>query len=131
MDQNHGSLKQIWKEGQVVPNDMGEKKKSMERHLSKMEENSSSFNPLNASSPESIIRAVGDLLAKMSKTSGEQSTFRWLRTFSGVIPTPAGEDSLETWLKQAKLMVEECEHPDGEKKLRLVDCLSGPALEII
>lgn len=100
MDQNHGSLKQIWKEGQVAPNDMGEKKKSMERHLSKMEENSSSFNPLNASSPESIIRAVGDLLAKLSKTSGEQSTFRRLRTFSGVIPTPVGEDSLETAWRQ-------------------------------
>lgn len=36
-------------------------------------------------SPESIIRAVGDLLAKMEKPSGENSSYRRLRLFSGTL----------------------------------------------
>lgn len=88
-------------------------------------------NVLNASTPESIIRAVGDLLAKTTKASGDSSSFRRLRTFSGVIPTPAGEDNLENWMEQAMLMVEECDRSEKEKKLRIVESLRGPALEII
>lgn len=56
---------------------------------------SSSPNLLNASTPESIIRAVGDLLAKTTKISSDSSSCRRLRTFSGITPTPAGEDNLE------------------------------------
>lgn len=59
------------------------------------------------SSGESIIQAVGDLLSNMRKSSGEGSSFRRRRMFSGILPTPAGEEALEHWLEQARWMVEE------------------------
>lgn len=83
------------------------------------------------SSPESIIRAVGDLLGKTMKTSSENNAFRRLRTFSGNSPTPAGEESLDHWLEQARLMIEECDCSEREKRKRIVESLKGPALEII
>ncbi len=65
---------------------------------------------MNASTPESIIRAVGDLLAKTTKISSDSGFFRRLRTFSGITPIPAGEDNLENWMEHAMLMVEESDH---------------------
>ncbi|KAL7868663.1 hypothetical protein SRHO_G00100470 [Serrasalmus rhombeus] len=84
----------------------------------------------HVSSPESIIQAVGDLLEKASKPSCESSAYKRLRTFSGTSPTPAGEETLENWLEQAKLMVEECGCPDREKHRRIVESLKSPALGI-
>uniref|UniRef100_A0A3B4DN85 Uncharacterized protein n=1 Tax=Pygocentrus nattereri TaxID=42514 RepID=A0A3B4DN85_PYGNA len=82
------------------------------------------------SGPESIIQAVGDLLEKASKPSCESNAYKRLRTFSGTSPTPAGEETLENWLEQAKLMVEECGCPDREKRRRIVESLKSPALGI-
>lgn len=48
------------------------------------------------SSPESIIRAVSDIL---QPKPNESSSYRLLRTFSGVHPTPPGEDNLDSWLE--------------------------------
>lgn len=81
-------------------------------------------------SPESIIRAVGDVIHRTPKPT-ESNTYRRLRTFSGVSPTPQGEESLDSWLEQAKLMIEECECADKEKKRRILESLKGPALDII
>ncbi|KAK0140650.1 Zinc finger protein 862 [Merluccius polli] len=55
---------------------------------------------------ESIIRAVGDLLAKMEKPSGENSSY-------------PGEESLEHWLEHARLMVEESKCSSKEKQRRI------------
>lgn len=65
-------------------------------------------------SPESIIRAIGDILYKAPKPT-ETNAYRRLRTFSGIRPTPLGEESLEGWLQEAKLMVEVCEKEDRRK----------------
>ncbi|KAI3374517.1 hypothetical protein L3Q82_021004 [Scortum barcoo] len=82
-------------------------------------------------SPESIIRAVGDLLTKMEKPSGESSSYRRLRLFSGALPTPAGEEALEHWLEHARLMVEESDCSAKEKRRRIMECLKGPALAVM
>ena len=71
--------------------------------------------PPAGGSAESIIRAVGDLLAKMEKPSGENSSYRRLRVFSGTLPTPVGEESLEHWLEHARLMLEESDCSAKEK----------------
>uniref|UniRef100_A0A671YE20 Uncharacterized protein n=1 Tax=Sparus aurata TaxID=8175 RepID=A0A671YE20_SPAAU len=83
------------------------------------------------SSAESIIRAVGDVLSKIEKPSGENSSYRRLRVFSGTLPTPAGEEALEHWLEQARLMVEESDCSDREKRRRIMECLRGPALAVV
>ncbi len=83
------------------------------------------------SSPDAIIRAVGDLLEKTGKTSSEMGGYRRLRMFSGTIPTLAGEEQFEHWMEQAWLMVEESEGSAKEKKRRMIESLRGPALEIV
>ncbi|KAL1249379.1 hypothetical protein QQF64_020384 [Cirrhinus molitorella] len=70
----------------------------------------------NAGSPEAIIRAVGELLEKTSKPGSDGSAYRRLRIFSGTVPTPAGEEALETWMDQARMMVMECECSEKEKR---------------
>ncbi len=82
-------------------------------------------------SAESIIRAVGDLLTKMGKPSGENSSYRRLRVFSGTVPTPVGEESLEHWLEHAHLMVEESDCSNKEKRRRIMESLKGPALAVV
>ena len=83
------------------------------------------------SSAESIILAVGEVLSKVGKPSGENSSYRRLRVFSGTLPTPAGEETLEHWLEQARLMVEESECSDKEKRRRVMECLRGAALAVV
>lgn len=87
--------------------------------------------PLQGSTPEAIIRAVGDILQRTSKPASDNSNYRRLRTFSGVVPTPPGEEQLENWVEQARLMIEEYDRPDKEKKMRIMESVKGPALEIL
>uniref|UniRef100_A0A3P8U0A3 Paraneoplastic antigen Ma1 homolog n=1 Tax=Amphiprion percula TaxID=161767 RepID=A0A3P8U0A3_AMPPE len=79
---------------------------------------------------EAIIRAVGDIMSKTSRPTDSYG-YRRLRTFSGVSPTPVGEESLYMWLEQATLLVDEGECSDKEKRRRILESLKGPALEII
>uniref|UniRef100_A0A8C4XDU7 Paraneoplastic antigen Ma-like C-terminal domain-containing protein n=1 Tax=Erpetoichthys calabaricus TaxID=27687 RepID=A0A8C4XDU7_ERPCA len=79
------------------------------------------------SNPESIIRVVGELIGKTVRPSNENNAYRCLRVFSGVSPTPAGEESLDVWADQARLMVEECDSSDKEKQRRLIESLKGVA----
>lgn len=91
------------------------------------------FPPLSASpsSPESIIRAVGEILEKTIRPPSDSNAYRRLRTFSGIVPTPTGEETMEHWMEQAKMMITECECSEKEKRRRIVESLKGPALEII
>jgi len=84
--------------------------------------------PPESGSAESIIRAVGDLLTKMGKPSGDNSSYRHLRVFSGTLPTPVGEESFEHWLEHARLMVEKSECSTEEKRRRIMESLKGPAV---
>lgn len=83
------------------------------------------------SDPTSIIRAVGELLEKTMRPPPENNAFRRLRVFSGVMPTPAGEETLENWLEQAQVMLDEYDGSVKEKKKRIVESVKGPAFEII
>ncbi|XP_013856046.1 paraneoplastic antigen Ma1 homolog, partial [Austrofundulus limnaeus] len=89
-----------------------------------------SFDPRAGNSAESIIKAVGDLLAKTMRPAQESNVFRRLRPYSGISPTPLGEESLDTWMEQAQLMVDESDCSKREKRKRIVESLKGPALEI-
>lgn len=84
-----------------------------------------------ASSPEAIIRAVCDVLQLTSRPTSDNGSYRRLRTFSGVLPTPQGEEHFENWLEQARLMIEESDKPDREKKMRIMESVKGPAMEIL
>uniref|UniRef100_A0A3B4DUJ8 Paraneoplastic antigen Ma1 homolog n=1 Tax=Pygocentrus nattereri TaxID=42514 RepID=A0A3B4DUJ8_PYGNA len=83
------------------------------------------------SSTESIAQTMSALLSQNRSVPLEGHSYRRLRMFSRVIPTPAGEESLEHWLEQAYVMVEECECSEKEKKRRIMESVKGPALEVI
>ncbi|XP_016425342.1 paraneoplastic antigen Ma1 homolog [Sinocyclocheilus rhinocerous] len=83
------------------------------------------------SAPESIIRAMGEALEKTVKPQSDSNAYRRLRTFSAVVPTPIGEESMENQINQARLMITECDCSEKEKRRRIVESLKGPALEII
>ncbi|KAJ8390645.1 hypothetical protein AAFF_G00102510 [Aldrovandia affinis] len=85
----------------------------------------------SSGSAESIIRAVGDMLSKMNKPTGESSSYRRLRMFSGMLPPPAGEEGLDHWLDQARFIVEESDCSAREKRRRIMECLRGPALAVV
>lgn len=82
------------------------------------------------SNPEDIIRAVGDVMSR-ANPQPDSHPYRRLRTFSGVSPTPTGEETLDIWVEQATLLVEEGECSNKEKRRRILESLKGPASEII
>uniref|UniRef100_A0AAR2JRA6 CCHC-type domain-containing protein n=1 Tax=Pygocentrus nattereri TaxID=42514 RepID=A0AAR2JRA6_PYGNA len=79
---------------------------------------------------ETFFQVVETLIEKSAKPSYDSHVFRRLRAFSGLVPTPAGEESLDIWLEQARLMVDEAELPDREKRKRILESLKGPAFDI-
>lgn len=83
------------------------------------------------SSTEAILRAVSDLLDKTAKPAAESGGYRRLRIFSGMLPTPSGEESFDHWLEQANLMVAESDCPEKEKRRRIMESVKGPAMEIL
>ncbi len=84
----------------------------------------------DAGSAESIIRTVGEILVKNSKPSGDNSAYRRLCTFSAITPRPMGEESMDNWMEQARLMITECECSEKEKRRRVIESVKGPSLEI-
>uniref|UniRef100_A0A8B9JBA5 Gypsy retrotransposon integrase-like protein 1 n=1 Tax=Astyanax mexicanus TaxID=7994 RepID=A0A8B9JBA5_ASTMX len=91
--------------------------------------------PAQQATPSSIpmdtfFKVVETLIEKSAKPSYDNHAFRRLRPFSGIVPTPAGEESLDVWLEQARLMVDEVELPAREKRKRIVESLKGPAFDI-
>uniref|UniRef100_A0A3Q2ZMW1 Uncharacterized protein n=1 Tax=Kryptolebias marmoratus TaxID=37003 RepID=A0A3Q2ZMW1_KRYMA len=89
-----------------------------------------SSDSMPGNSAESIIKVVGDLLAKTMRPAQDSNVFRCLRAYSGLSPIPSGEESLDTWMQQAQLMVDESDCSIREKRRRIVESLKGPALEI-
>lgn len=55
---------------------------------------------VSANSTEAILYAVSELLGK-TKSASDHGSYRRLRTFSGLLPTPAGEEQFDHWLGQA------------------------------
>ncbi|XP_034040041.1 paraneoplastic antigen Ma1 homolog [Thalassophryne amazonica] len=80
---------------------------------------------------ESLIRAVTNLIDKTNKPAAESGGYRRLRVFSGILPSPAGEEQFDHWLEQAYMMVEESDGSDKDKRRRIMESLKGPALEVI
>ena len=95
-----------------------------------MEDVQALLTPQPVSPTEAILSAVGDLFDKSAKPSVESGGYHQLRIFSGILPSPAGEEQFNHWLEQAYLMVEESEGSAQDKR-RIMESLKGPALEVI
>ena len=122
----------VVRDTEPVPDDFSEKLRKLLLDEGKsMSDVQALLSPFPTSSPEAVIRAVGELLEKATKRSNDFTAYKRLRVFSGVIPTPAGEETMENWIEQAKLMIAESDCAEKEKRKRIVESLKGPALEII
>ncbi|KAF7704256.1 hypothetical protein HF521_021328, partial [Silurus meridionalis] len=79
-----------------------------------------------------LVGAINSLVQKCNvATPAEGPSYRKLRTFSGITPTPSGEDEYEAWAEQTTHLLEEWQCSDNIKKQRLVECLRGPAADIV
>lgn len=79
-----------------------------------------------------LVDAINSLVQTCHVASSEERVaYRKLRPFSGFIPTPPGEDEYEVWVEQTTHILEEWQCSDNVKKQRLVECLRGPAADIV
>lgn len=78
-----------------------------------------------------LINAISSLMDKCNSAPAETQNYRKLRMFSGVRPTPSGEEEYDAWAEQTTHMLEEWQCGDGIKKQRVVESLKGPAADII
>ncbi|CAI5659741.1 unnamed protein product [Oreochromis niloticus] len=62
---------------------------------------------------------------------GYTESYRKLRMFSGVKPTPNGEEEYDAWAEQTTHLLEEWQCSDNIKKQRIVESLKGPAADIV
>lgn len=112
--------------------DFSDKLNTLLQSEGKMIEDIHSLFPRPSSgSTEGVLRAVGDFLEKMRKPLMEGGSYRRLRVFSGLLPTPSGEDSFDQWKEQAQVLIEGSDCSQGEKRRRLFESLRGPAFEIV
>ncbi|XP_075768275.1 paraneoplastic antigen Ma1 homolog [Pelodiscus sinensis] len=80
---------------------------------------------------EGLIAALGQTRERYTPPSYEGVGYRKLRFFSGIQPTPVGEDDFESWMDQAVQMMEEWQCSDTMKRQRLAESLRGPASDVI
>ncbi|XP_006130723.2 paraneoplastic antigen Ma1 [Pelodiscus sinensis] len=82
-------------------------------------------------SPDDWVKALGQALEKVAPPHPESGPYLKLRLFSGG-PTPIpGEEAFEPWLEHTTEMLQEWAVPDAEKRRPLIECLVGPALDVI
>ncbi|XP_069895644.1 paraneoplastic antigen Ma3 isoform X2 [Dipodomys merriami] len=61
----------------------------------------------------------------------EQMLYRELRVFSGNTVAVPGMSAFETWFEHATDMLQMWQVPEMEKRRRLIECLRGPALQVV
>lgn len=59
--------------------------------------------PAKETLPESIICTVGEILEKTAKPSGDSSAYRRSCTFSAIMLTPMGEESMENGMMHCSI----------------------------
>lgn len=78
-----------------------------------------------------LITALNSLVDKCNAAPTDTQSYRKLRMFSGMRPTPSGEEEYDAWAEQTTHMLEEWQCTDAIKKQRIVESLKGPAADII
>uniref|UniRef100_A0A8C5GFZ9 Uncharacterized protein n=1 Tax=Gouania willdenowi TaxID=441366 RepID=A0A8C5GFZ9_GOUWI len=89
------------------------------------------LNPLSLDVNTALINAISSLVDKCNAAPADIQSYRKLRMFSGVRPTPSGEEEYDAWAEQTTHMLEEWQCSDSVKKQRVVESLKGPAADII
>uniref|UniRef100_A0A3Q3QTV7 Paraneoplastic antigen Ma-like C-terminal domain-containing protein n=1 Tax=Monopterus albus TaxID=43700 RepID=A0A3Q3QTV7_MONAL len=77
-----------------------------------------------------LINAISSLVDKCNSAPADTQSYSKLRMFSGVRPTPSGEEEYDAWAEQTTHMLEEWQCSDSIKKQRIVESLKGSAADI-
>ncbi|XP_075453848.1 paraneoplastic antigen Ma2 homolog [Ascaphus truei] len=77
-----------------------------------------------------LAQAIHRLEAAKPESS-LQSPYRKLKIFSGVIPTPTGEEAFEVWKDYTLQVLDEWACPNHVKRQRIMECLRPPASTVI
>ncbi|KAM4544862.1 paraneoplastic antigen Ma1-like [Odontesthes bonariensis] len=78
-----------------------------------------------------LVNAITSLVDKCHAAPVENPVHRKLRVFSGIKPTPPGEEEYDAWAEQMTHLLEEWKCPDPLKKQKIAECLKGPAADIV
>lgn len=78
-----------------------------------------------------LINAISSLVDKCNTVPADTQSYRKLRMFSGVRPTPSGEEEYDAWAEQTMHLLEEWQCSDNVKKQRIVESLKGQAADIV
>lgn len=68
---------------------------------------------------------------KCNTVPADTHSYRKFRLFSGVKPIPSGEEEYDAWAEQTMNLLEEWQCSDNVKKQRIVECLKGPAADMV
>lgn len=89
------------------------------------------INPSPLDMNAALINAISSLVDKCNAAPADVQSYRKLRMFSGVKPTPTGEEEYDAWAEQTMHLLEEWQCSDNVKKQRIVESLKGPAADIV
>uniref|UniRef100_A0A8C2ZR72 CCHC-type domain-containing protein n=1 Tax=Cyclopterus lumpus TaxID=8103 RepID=A0A8C2ZR72_CYCLU len=78
-----------------------------------------------------LVNAISSLVEKCQATPADSLGYRKLRLFSGIKPTPLGEEEYDSWAEQTTRMLDEWQCSDVIKKQRVAESLKGPAADIV
>ncbi|KAI7793442.1 putative paraneoplastic antigen Ma1-like protein, partial [Triplophysa rosa] len=89
------------------------------------------INPSPLDANTALDNAISALVEKCNAAPADTQSYRKLRMFSGVKPTPSGEEEYDAWAEQTVHLLEEWQCSDSVKKQRIVESLKGPAADIL
>lgn len=78
-----------------------------------------------------LVNAISSLVEKCQAPPVDTQGYRKLRLFSGMKPTPHGEEEYDAWAEQTTHMLDEWQCSDVVKKQRIAESLKGPAADIV
>ncbi|XP_070556613.1 paraneoplastic antigen Ma1 homolog [Ptychodera flava] len=81
--------------------------------------------------PDAAWMEMMEKLVVNLQPRNESGWYRKLRVFSGRLPVPVNEDDYESWADKAEQMITEWKVSDAEKKKRIAESLTGPAMSVI
>uniref|UniRef100_A0AAR2KFN5 CCHC-type domain-containing protein n=1 Tax=Pygocentrus nattereri TaxID=42514 RepID=A0AAR2KFN5_PYGNA len=81
------------------------------------------LNPPSLDVNAALVNAISSLVDKCNAAPADTQSYRKLRMFSGVRPTPNGEEEYDAWAEQTIHMLEEWQCGDSVKKQRIVESL--------
>lgn len=77
------------------------------------------------------VTALQKVIREVANSSNDRAAYKRLRSFSGNLPVPTGEEGFNSCLSHIQETLLTWQIPDEEKWCRLLDVLREPAFEVV